>query len=181
MCLGRRTTSAGACERATPWVTRAYFATLFARVTKTVTPESAESRRTDLCTRRSSIPPCRTTRRTTVSPPFQAVIRGFGRPGPGTSASGLTVSAAGGADGTTDEPAVAEPADGTALPVAGSVEVADGGGAEEAVELESDDPFFVFIMKNKATIRASPPSTATWTMGLLLIACLIRSQLPRAR
>src|SRR5689334_1317319 len=117
------------------------------------------------------MPPCRTIRRTTVSPLFQAPITGFGRPGPGTRALGLTEPpVVGGAVEEVPAPgvtALVEPAEGvapaTGAPVAGGVVAAD-----EAVESELEEPPpFMFIMKKSPTITASPPSTATWTMGLL--------------
>src|SRR3954452_9341609 len=69
---------------------REYRATSLARVTNTETAESLERESTDRLTRRSSIPPPRTTRSTTASPLVQALTTFLGRPGPGVSASGVT-------------------------------------------------------------------------------------------
>src|SRR5215210_4306357 len=126
------------------------------------------------------MPPLLTMRSTTASPPFHAATTGRGRPGPGTSASGLTLPEIEGAEAL-EEPAPAD-APGTRVGLAVPAEdepgvavpVAEAAVGEVGVEEEAEPFFFMFIMKKTPTSRIRTPITATWTIGLLLIACLIR-------
>src|SRR5262245_59004805 len=158
---------------------REYRATSLARATKTATFESPESDSTEFLTSRSSIPPPRTISSATASPLFQAATTSFGSPGPGISASGVTIVVGAGSAAVAPalgglELGVVAPSGETVTGVVVPGEELEAGGVADEL-LDDPEPlfFFTFIMKKSPTTRTSTPITAIWTAGLPFSAFLI--------
>src|SRR5262249_29201546 len=111
----------------------------------------------------------------------QALITGAGRPGPGTSAAGVTVPVDGGS-AAADAPAegladCVSGETGTGLVAPGLLALgAPGGEAGEGAGGLLSEPgvFFMVVMKNNPTTTTSTPITLIWTTGLSLSAFLMR-------